>query len=555
MAFDFYNDMMAKQADITINTDRWWKHGGTDNYILNNTTWDASSSKYIGNMGRQKGKHQLNGTYTTSTTVSVAHNYSYTTMDQFMRVRDVEFTATGLTPLATGFYLTFNGVRVTITPSSGYSTDTSGKGTVTTDSNGAFSGKFSVPSNVPVGTVETIFTNDKDSCVTTYTASGMTQHTGVYYTDETYFNTQYVTAYVSDPVAETFQLPQDSYVTSFDIPFGSVDLTEPVKFQLREVSNTGYPTSTVYANVTVPSANIKTSQDGSVLTNIKLPTPFLANANVQYAFVLASQSDNYTVFRAKLGELSLADKKTKCNSQPYGDGVMFTSSNSTTWTADHTADLKFNINIAKFNPTAEIVFDVLKNIKMDTFVAFSNFLTPNNTNCTWYYRMIGQDDSGDADITKKNWLPLAPFETTEADTIITQFQLKADFTATDFSSPVINMDSLSLGQFITALKGNYIGRTIDATQAPFNTIHTVFSAQLPNNAVVTPYYSLDGGNTWKQYTQAPTTTTQTNGYVQYAYTEKLSNDATSFKIKLTLSTQSSFLKPYVTNLMNTFNKE
>lgn len=59
MAFDFYNDMMAKQADITINTDRWWKHGGTDNYILNNTTWDASSSKYIGNMGRQKGKHQL----------------------------------------------------------------------------------------------------------------------------------------------------------------------------------------------------------------------------------------------------------------------------------------------------------------------------------------------------------------------------------------------------------------------------------------------------------------------------------------------------------------
>ena len=296
MAFDFYDDMMAKQADITINTDRWWKHGGTDNYVLNNTTWDASSSAYIGNMGRQKGRHQLNGTYTTSTTVSVAHNYSYTTMDQFMRVRDVEFTATGLTPLATGFYLTFNGVRVTITPSSGYSTDTSGKGTVTTDSNGSFSGKFSVPSNVPVGTVETIFTNDKDSCVTTYTASGMTQHTGVYYTDETYFNTQYVTAYVSDPVAETFQLPQDSYVTSFDIPFGSVDLTEPVKFQLREVSNTGYPTSTVYANVTVPSANIKTSQDGSVLTNIKLPTPFLANANVQYAFVLASQSDNYTVF-------------------------------------------------------------------------------------------------------------------------------------------------------------------------------------------------------------------------------------------------------------------
>lgn len=552
-------------ADITMSTDRWWKHGGTDNYVLNNTSWDSASSAYIGNMGTQKGRHQLNGTITEEHSYSVAHSYSYDTADQYMRQREVSFVAKGLTPVASGYTMSFNGANVSIKPAQGYSTDNTGNNTYATDSTGSLAGSFTVPANVPCGTVEAIVTNGKDVAVNTYTASGITHHSGTYYTTESYFTTSTVSVIVADPVGETFQLQQDAYITSFNIRFGSKDDTEPVKFQIRAVDSAGNITNTVYNDtVTLTPDMIKTSNDGSVITNIKLPTPFLANANVQYSFVLASQSDNYTVFRAKLGEKLMGatsskngalDLSTICNAQPYGAGVMFTSSNNTSWVAEHDSDLAFDILVAKFNPTATVVFDVMKNVKMDTLVLFATYLTPNNTDCTWYYRMLDSNDSEDTDITTKDWLPLSTFETTELGSIVTQLQLKATFSAKDFSSPVIDMASLSLGQFLSAVKGDYIGRTIDAKQAPYNAIHLKYSAQLPENTSVTPYYSTDGGATWKQFTVEPTTITQNNNYTQYSYDEKLASMASSFKIKLHLETQTSFRKPYVTNLMTVFNQE
>lgn len=490
---------------------------------------------------------------------SVAHSYSYTTLDTTMRQTVVSISVNGLTPLATGFYLTFSGQQASLTPATGYSLDNTGNGTVTTDSNGSFQGSFTVPSGIATGTVEVVFTNGKDQAISTYTGSGETVHQGVYYTEETGIGYETVPATVTyDPLAQTFQLPQDSYITSFNLYFGSKDDTEPVRIQLRPTDSTGYPSDEYYFNQIIYPSNISTSEDGSVLTNIKLDKPFLATANVQYAIILASQSDSYTTFVATLGEKYLSDNSTIVNQQPYTNGTLFTSDTGTAFSANHNSDLEFGINIAKFNPTGTIVFSPIQNIQVDTMILLADCLTPNNTDCNWYYRELDQNDSTNTDISTKPWNPLANFIKQHFDTIVKEIQLEATFSATDYSSPIINLDSLSLGRWLTAVTGNYIGKTVDCTQSPYNTLHIKYSANIPSGASVTPYYSTDTGNTWNQLTATPTTVLETGGFTQYSYDQTVGTNGStfnSFKIKLVLTGAVGYKVPKVENLMCTFNEE
>ena len=524
----------------------------------------STANGFIGTSHRYNKKTdtvKVYGTMQTSYTYSysVANSYSYTTMDQTMRQTTVSIAVSGLTPLATGFYLTFSGQQASLTPATGYSEDTTGNGTVTTDSNGSFQGSFTVPAGIAVGTVEVVFTNGKDQAIATYTGSGNTVHQGVYYTEETGIGYETVRATVTyDPLAETFQLPQDSYITSFNLFFGSKDDTEPVRIQLRPTDSAGYPADEYYFNQIIYPKDINTSENGSVLTNIKLDKPFLATANVQYAIVLASQSDSYTTFVATLGEKYLSDSSTVVNQQPYTNGTLFTSDTGTAFSAEHNSDLEFGINIAKFNATGTIVFNPIQNIQIDTMILLADCLTPNNTDCNWYYRELDQNDSSTTNISSKPWVPLADFIKQHFDTVVKEVQLEAVFNATDYSSPIINLDSLSLGRWLTAITGNYIGKTIDSTAAPYNTLHIKYSANIPSGASVTPYYSTDTGNTWKQLTTTPSTVAETGGFTQYSYDQTVgTNGATfnSFKIKLVLTGAVGYKIPQVKNLMCTFSQE
>ena len=189
-------------------------------YQTSSTVWDADSMSAGGwdthtqysmpafntspsSSSDDTSEDDTSNNYNYSYTYQVAHTKTYTTQDKYMRQRTVNFNASGLTPQATGFYLTFNGATVSgVTPASGFSQDSSGKGTFKTDSKGSFSGSFTVPANVPTGIREVVFTNGKDNCSATYTATGTTEHTETYYTTETY-----------DPLAEIFKFSNDYYLT------------------------------------------------------------------------------------------------------------------------------------------------------------------------------------------------------------------------------------------------------------------------------------------------------------------------------------------------------
>ena len=184
-----------------------------------------------------------------------------------------------------------------------------------------------------------------------------------------------------DPVAQSFLVPgQDGfYVTSVDVFFETKDANIPVTVEVREMVN-GYPgpkvipggrkvlyPADVHTNLitgaATPTAESTTDTTGTLtidgVTNLTaftsedfVPTTFTFDnpiylaGNTEYCIVVMANSIKYNVWISQLGSRNVGTR-IPITSQPYS-GVLFTSQNSSTWSADQSADLMFKINKAEF---------------------------------------------------------------------------------------------------------------------------------------------------------------------------------------------------------------
>lgn len=176
-----------------------------------------------------------------------------------------------------------------------------------------------------------------------------------------------------DPLAETFLVdakmyPQGVFITSVDLCFKGkpTDMNPndetPVFVELRPVVN-GYPSSNEIVpcvaaeglavsmkfpadvRTTTPSANVPSFGTGSVtFTRFEFPAPVHLMPGKEYAIVVRSDSNLYTVYTAELGKESL-DGSGKVSRQPYA-GCFFKSQNASTWTESPFEDLMFRLNRA-----------------------------------------------------------------------------------------------------------------------------------------------------------------------------------------------------------------
>ena len=167
-----------------------------------------------------------------------------------------------------------------------------------------------------------------------------------------------------DPLSQTFMvdIKDGIFLTSVDVFFSSKSSATPVQIQIRTVTN-GYPTNTIvpFGQVFVPAASVNTSTDASTATNFKFPSPVFLKENTEYAFVIKSNSDKYTVYTARMGDKTL-DGSRLISRQPVFGG-MFKSQNGRTWTAEQNEDIKFKLNRASFTTnttgTIHLVNDVM----------------------------------------------------------------------------------------------------------------------------------------------------------------------------------------------------
>ena len=290
-------------------------------------------------------------------------------MTQFIRSRTLTFSAVGLKPY-TRVYPFFDGKAATagVTPTGG----TLG-GALTTDAAGAVSGTFTITlgayytgSNIFLLTDNVNGTRSAEStgCQTTYKVQGLADPslslaTPLALVDATSSqslsqNQPQTKIY---PLAQTFYIdgknyPEGIFLSKADLFFATKDPTLPLTVQIRETSN-GYPSPTdILSTVTISAASVNTSTTGTVATTVTFPNVVYLKPG-EYCIVLIANSTLYAPWAAVIGQKQFGTS-TLISQRPYV-GNIFRTQNASSWMADVTTDLAFNLYYCKFSTTAPFV--------------------------------------------------------------------------------------------------------------------------------------------------------------------------------------------------------
>ena len=168
-----------------------------------------------------------------------------------------------------------------------------------------------------------------------------------------------------DPLAQSFISDEEGgvFLTSVEVYFKTRDANIPVSMQVRTMEN-GYPTTNIlpFSDVTLEPSVIQLSETGAVATKFTFKAPVYIPQSIEHCFVLLSDSNEYTIWISRMGEIDISGDRT-ISEQPYA-GVLFKSQNASTWTADQYEDLKFKVNRAEFD-TSVLSTVTLNNAPLD----------------------------------------------------------------------------------------------------------------------------------------------------------------------------------------------
>jgi hypothetical protein len=138
-------------------------------------------------------------------------------------------------------------------------------------------------------------------------------------------------------------------LTKIDFFFAAKDNNMPVWCEIRNVVN-GYPGAKVLPfgrKVLEPSQVNLNSTTGTTPTTFTFDSPVYIQADVEYCVVLQTDSLDYRVWIAQMGETDVSGTDRVISKQPTL-GVLFKSQNNRTWNAIQMQDLKFTLHRAKF---------------------------------------------------------------------------------------------------------------------------------------------------------------------------------------------------------------
>ena len=200
-----------------------------------------------------------------------------------------------------------------------------------------------------------------------------------------------------DPLAQTFLVECEGgcFLSKVDIYFATKDENIPVTLEIRTVNN-GYPSGEVLAfgtcTLTPDKVNLSSTtvtyldENGESVTmrNFDTPTTFEFESPVyvedgqQYAIVLKSDSVNYRVWIAQIGD-TVPNQDYIVSDQP-SLGVLFKSQNASTWSAEQNQDLMFTIYRANFKKGVRANITFKSNDLTPSYLGSNPFATTEGSN-------------------------------------------------------------------------------------------------------------------------------------------------------------------------------
>ncbi|TMP46330.1 hypothetical protein CWB96_00415 [Pseudoalteromonas citrea] len=271
---------------------------------------------------------------------------------EFLRGLDVEFTLEGMYPNEEISSLKFDDV---VLPVLQVDNDTP----KIADANGVLKGKFTIAPNTYSAGRKLVkivgsFGTEADASFT---------GKGTITTEE--WQTKFSGGFQRwDPLAQTFTLTEDHYISGVDIKMTHIG-TEQIVVQLR-TTTVGIPDKTI-AEVRVNPADLvlydtATHRVADARQNDGRPEsysnpgkfgwsritfdPTFIEAGREYAFVVLTDDPDHEMAIAELGGIN--EESKVISEQAYQIGVMLSSSNATTWTPHQSSDLTFRLLRAEF---------------------------------------------------------------------------------------------------------------------------------------------------------------------------------------------------------------
>ena len=330
-----------------------------------------------------------------------------------------------------------------------------------------------------------------------------------------------------DPLAQTFTLTEDRFITAVGLYFGRKSPTKTVTIQIRNVVN-GYPGATVMVSKTLLPAEVNASEDGSAETKVTFDEPVLLFADTEYAIVAVTDSDQYCLYVARMAENDLISG-TKVTRQPYTIGVLFSSSNATAWTAHQEMDMKFKLYGAVFENEAILQFDSVTTNEVGQLIVSAAQLVPRGCNLLWQWSPDGAQ-----------WFPLANGDATLLRSLQTSVYVRAILRKGFKTSPVIQAKTAILVGLSYKDSGVYVSKQVTAPE--FSNILVYLDMYVPSGTSQVLQYSVDDGDNWNTF-NAPTSKRVDANFYQYRYTATLDNPATTIRLRINSSSTSALITP------------
>jgi hypothetical protein len=433
-----------------------------------------------------------------------------TKMLEFLRALDVEFTIDGFYPTETVQTLMFDEVSLTVLGLDG--------NPVIADSNGIIKGMFQIPANT--FTAGRKLVDVKGSSGTEAVASFTGK--GTVTTEE--WQTKFSGGFQRwDPLAQTFTLKEDHFISGVDIKLTTIG-TEQIVVQLRTTS-VGIPDKTI-AEVRVkpqdlllydaathrmqdpmidgkPESYRQAAKHGWTRINFD---PTFIEAGVEYAFVVLTDDPTHEMAIAELGGLN--EDGGVISSQAYQIGVMLSSSNATTWTPHQNGDLTFRLLSAEFvNTEREIPLGSFEVDRLSDAMIVGGTIRPSTDSGI---TLTFTDQDGRAYDMNEN-TPLR-LDNEVSGTIA----VKARLTGTKHLTPMVWPELLMM-MGSQASKAVYCTRSFRAGDDP-STLQVIFQAELKGEAKVTVYYQdeSNGSTAWVEMLNPEASQIDTDLY-EYKY--------------------------------------
>ena len=237
----------------------------------------------------------------------------------------------------------------------------------------------------------------------------------------------------------------------------------------------------------------------------------------------------------------MGDKFLGSNDQlvvnPYGVGVLFSSSNASTWTAHQDTDLMFKLYRTQYTGNGEIIFNNvavrdITGVMLDAAYEVdsdsdSKNISSSKTGIKWFYRYT-KSGAGES---PTDWLSIDTLVFRDLQSYARNIDLKAEIT-TDFStSPFIAKDRVALRTFLDSKQSTYISKSIDETNFanPYQALKISYQAALPQNTSMDVFYMDKEDGDWVKLATDNTTVNVGGNAVKLVSLDSITNVDEEFK--------------------------